>query len=121
MKIKHINCNSKVAKFETISGCEGLCLGVNDYRVSGPKPWGGGTVMSKCFPNKERVLKLIDGKEYVDIYVIDCGNKGFWIDGINLSRKGTKDDYNNHLKKIFRQVKTEDIKKAMNSPYYVEC
>lgn len=29
---------------EIVSGIEGLCLLVNDYRVAGPKPWGGGTV-----------------------------------------------------------------------------
>lgn len=31
------------ATFEIVSGVEGIALYVNDYRVSGPKPWGGGT------------------------------------------------------------------------------
>ena len=140
VKLKHINRNSKFAKFETIDGCEGMCLGVNDTRVKGPKPWGGGRVISVCYPNKERLLKLMDGKESVDIYIVDYGFKGYWIDGVNLCRKGTKKDYENHLKKMeflkkkhttkafneyyqcfFKDVKVDDIKKVMDSPFYVEC
>lgn len=29
---------------EVVRGPEGPCLLVNEYRVAGPKPWGGGTV-----------------------------------------------------------------------------
>lgn len=32
-------------KIEVIQGPEGPCLSINDYRVCGPKPWGGGTVI----------------------------------------------------------------------------
>lgn len=30
---------------EIVSGVEGPCLVVNDRRVAGPKPWGGGMVV----------------------------------------------------------------------------
>ena len=133
-----VGSNSKIAKFELINGCEGPCLGINDYRAHGPKPWGGGYVISTCYPNKERVRKLIEGKEYVDIYLVELGGKGFWIDGVNLSRKGTKKDYQNHLKHmkilqkrksnksyreykycIFKNVETDQIKKALDYPYII--
>jgi hypothetical protein len=32
-------------KIEVVSGVEGSCLVVNNSRISGPKPWGGGTVI----------------------------------------------------------------------------
>lgn len=30
--------------FEVIDGCEGPCLVLDDTRIAGPKPWGGGKV-----------------------------------------------------------------------------
>lgn len=30
---------------ELISGVEGLAVYVNNYRITGPKPWGGGNVV----------------------------------------------------------------------------
>lgn len=33
--------NEKV-KIELINGCEGKSVYINDYRVAGSKPWGGG-------------------------------------------------------------------------------
>ena len=32
---------------EIIQGVEGFCIGVNNYRLVGPKPWGGGTVVKR--------------------------------------------------------------------------
>jgi len=32
---------------EVIRGVEGHCLGINNYRVAGPKPWGGGKVIHR--------------------------------------------------------------------------
>ena len=140
MALKYVGKNSKFAKFETIDGCEGMCLSLNDTRISGPKPWGGGRAITECYPNKERLLKLIEGKDTVNIYVVDYGCKGFWINGVNLSRRGTKDDYRKHLEKMekllkrkslkayheyreccFWNVKTADIKESINDSFYMEC
>ena len=139
---KHIGRNAKVAQFELIDGCEGYCLGFNDYRVAGPKPWGGGTALSACHPNKERLLKLIEGKETVTITIVDHGRNGFWIDGVNLSKRGSLKRYNEYLeemenlfkwykktysrkrchsliyKRIIFKVKTEDIVRNINNSYY---
>lgn len=32
-------------KFDVVSGREGYALYANDYRVAGPKPWAGGSVI----------------------------------------------------------------------------
>jgi hypothetical protein len=29
-------------EIRVVKGVEGCCLIINDYRVAGPKPWGGG-------------------------------------------------------------------------------
>lgn len=34
-----------MSKFEVISGVEGCCLALDDTRIAGPKPWGGGTAI----------------------------------------------------------------------------
>ncbi len=35
---------SDLVRLELVSGVEGRCLVLNDRRIAGPKPWGGGTV-----------------------------------------------------------------------------
>lgn len=46
---------------EIINGVEGQCVAINDYRVAGPKPWGGGKVSKKFtsdMSNMRRALKI---------------------------------------------------------------
>ena len=53
-----------------VSGCEGEALYINDYRVSGPKPWGGGRVV-KCFETtKNDILKSLDLPTYQELQVL---------------------------------------------------
>ena len=35
----------KVCTLELVNGVEGQSLYINDYRIAGKKPWGGGTVV----------------------------------------------------------------------------
>jgi len=42
-----------MSKFEVIRGVEGYCLALDDTRVAGPKPWGGGTVIHAWETDKE--------------------------------------------------------------------
>lgn len=35
----------KTVNIELVSGCEGYSLYIDDYRVAGSKPWGGGKVV----------------------------------------------------------------------------
>lgn len=38
---------SKFVKIEIIKGVEGMCISVNDTRICGSKPWGGGKLIGK--------------------------------------------------------------------------
>lgn len=42
---------------ELINGVEGQCVGINDYRICGPKPWGGGSVAQSWTTDKNEVLR----------------------------------------------------------------
>ncbi len=46
-------------KFEVIKGVEGASLYINDYRVSGPKPWGGGTITNEFRVDREEINKAL--------------------------------------------------------------
>lgn len=35
----------KTYELSIISGVEGKCISLNDYRIAGGKPWGGGKVL----------------------------------------------------------------------------
>lgn len=47
-----------MSKFEVIHGVEGCCLALDDTRIAGPKPWGGGTVIHAWETDKE--YKAVD-------------------------------------------------------------
>lgn len=51
---------------EVISGCEGPCLAISDYRVAGPKPWGGGSTTHKWSMQIDDLLRAIPGLSYAD-------------------------------------------------------
>ena len=57
------------ATIEIIKGVGGLCVSINDYRVCGNKPWGGGVVIAswKTVPMKDitqaLIKKLTGGKQ----------------------------------------------------------
>lgn len=40
---------------EVVSGPEGPSVYINEYRVAGPKPWGGGNVTHRFITKKENV------------------------------------------------------------------
>lgn len=42
-----------MSRFEVIHGVEGCCLALDDTRIAGPKPWGGGTVIHAWETDKE--------------------------------------------------------------------
>lgn len=44
---------------EIIQGVEGLCIGLNNYRLVGPKPWGGGTVVKRWHVSLAELGKAI--------------------------------------------------------------
>lgn len=51
-----------MSKFEVIRGVEGCCLALDDMRIAGPKPWGGGEVIHAWETDKE--YKAVDGHSH---------------------------------------------------------
>ncbi|MBX9035056.1 hypothetical protein [Gordonibacter massiliensis (ex Traore et al. 2017)] len=51
---------SETITFEVVSGCEGPSLYVDDVRIAGPKPWGGGTVSYRFDVRVDRLLGGIE-------------------------------------------------------------
>lgn len=47
-------------KVELVEGVEGYCLCVNDIRIAGPKPWGGGKVVKTWCLTERQVYELLD-------------------------------------------------------------
>lgn len=56
-----------MSTFEVIRGPEGCCLALNDTRIAGPKPWGGGKVIHAWEADAE--YKAVDTKSrWYDIF-----------------------------------------------------
>lgn len=68
-----------MSKFEVISGVEGCCLALDDTRIAGPKPWGGGTVIHAWETNKE--YKAVETCERVrdDVSGLDVPHNGWYV------------------------------------------
>lgn len=49
-----------MSKFEVVSGVEGCCLALDDTRIAGPKPWGGGTVIHAWETDKTYMAVDVD-------------------------------------------------------------
>lgn len=45
-----------------LQGIEGKALYVNDYRVAGPKPWGGGTTITEFNVDRSALAKAMERK-----------------------------------------------------------
>ncbi len=54
---------SEKIRIEVIVGPEGKALYINDYRISGPKPWAGGTVIAHFEIEKQELLKQLKQRE----------------------------------------------------------
>lgn len=44
---------------EQVHGCEGDCLVMDENRVAGPKPWGGGRVVKKWLLDRRQVQEIV--------------------------------------------------------------
>jgi hypothetical protein len=48
---------------ELIEGVSGQCVSINDRRVAGPKPWGGGRVVRTWHADVSDILKAVEEQE----------------------------------------------------------
>ena len=55
----------KKIRIDLIRGVEGLAVYINDYRVAGPKPWGGGTIEHTWHIEKDLMHKSIERTIFV--------------------------------------------------------
>jgi len=46
-------------KLMLVKGVEGNCIYLNDYRICGPKPWGGGRIIKTWKVEKEDIERAI--------------------------------------------------------------
>jgi len=53
-------------KIELVGGVEGKCLAIDDFRVAGSKPWGGGTILKTWKTSIEDILKAIAVRQTED-------------------------------------------------------
>jgi hypothetical protein len=53
-----------ICVFEIISGVAGKCLCLNDVRIAGPKPWGGGTVVARWSVSRSKIIDAIKPKDH---------------------------------------------------------
>jgi len=137
-----VNRDDPMAQVEYVDGAySSRCISINDTRVTTGKLWGCGYSVSSCHVDKDVLRKLIEGKESVKILAVNYGHRGFWVDGVNISTKGTKEDYDAQMKRIeclrkkcskayhpkllkelyeieAFKVDTEDIEEALNNSYY---
>lgn len=51
---------SDYVTIEVIRGVEGPCLVVDDRRIAGPKPWGGGQVVYSFDIPKDKLLERLN-------------------------------------------------------------
>jgi len=51
---------------EIIRGVEGDCVAINDFRVAGPKPWGGGRVIARFKTTKDKIEEAMRKNETSD-------------------------------------------------------
>ena len=56
-----------MSKFEIVSGVDGKSLYIDDTRVAGPRPWGGGTIVDAFTTDEkyvpERTCQNFGGEE----------------------------------------------------------
>jgi hypothetical protein len=48
-------------KLVLCQGVEGQCIYLNDYRIAGPKPWGGGRTLHTWVVSVDDLTRAIDG------------------------------------------------------------
>lgn len=138
---KYSKCYDKDRiRLDLVSGNPNWCLALGEdggTRITDRKLYGFGYTAYSIAVSKERLSNLIEGKEEVTFQFVDYGNKGVYLDGVRISAKGKKSDYEDYvrqkeeekklLKKRWSQkrynnlydntwfvVKTEKIKKVIN-------
>jgi len=52
-----------MAHIELINGIEGMCIGINNIRIAGPKPWAGGKVIKSWDIDDSYILEALSAPQ----------------------------------------------------------
>ena len=53
-------------KFEVVRGVAGPCLVIDELRLAGPKPWGGGTAILSFNVDDSRIPRIAELEKRID-------------------------------------------------------
>ena len=98
---KNLKCTHKDRiRLDLISGSPNwaVALGENGgTRISACKLWGWGHTEHSISVSRDRLRKLIEGKEKVTLRFIEYGDKGVYLDDVRISATGKKSDYDAYI------------------------
>lgn len=75
--------DNETVKIELVNGCEGKSIYIDDYRVAGSKPWGGGNTEKVWTAKRSNILRALG----IEIMRVDfeegyTNSDGDFIDGM---------------------------------------
>lgn len=83
---KYLKCDHKDRiRLDLVSGNPNWCLSLGEdggTRITDSKLWGWGRTVHSIAVSRERLSKLIEGKEKVTFQFVDWGSKGVYLDGV---------------------------------------
>lgn len=116
----NLKCDHKNRiRLDLVSGNPNWCLALGKdggTRIAGPKPLGWGRVVHSIAVSRDRLSKLIEGKDKVTFQFVDYGNKGVYLDGVRISATGKKSYYDAYVNQKEEQQKL--LKKCWSKKRY---
>lgn len=106
-------------RLDLVSGNPNWCLSLGEdggTRITDSKLWGWGRTQQSIAVSRERLSKLIEGKEKVTFQFVDYGDKGVYLDGVRISAIGKKSDYDAYVNQKEEQRKL--LKKCWSKKRY---
>ena len=106
---KYLKCEHKDRiRLDLVSGNPNWCLSLGEdggTRITDNKLWGVGRTVHSIAISRERLKKLIEGKDKVTFQFVDYGSKGVYLDGVRISATGKKSDYETYIQKKEEEYK----------------
>lgn len=88
-------------RLDLVSGRPNWCLSLGEdggTRITDNKLWGYGYTRYSIAVSRDRLRRLIEGKETVTFRFINYGHKGVYLDDVRISASGKKSDYDAYIK-----------------------
>lgn len=130
-------CTEKFVTFDVIQGVFGIVVSVNDTRVAGPKPWGGGRLLASL---EVRLVDLLEAigvkprelpktkmrKDYAKGLCIPTGVQPYegWVRTVieNAASAAYHDGQRNERERAARIVKKHEVRvNGTNYSFTADC